>query len=265
MSAFVPNVDERLPEWARRSNPVVRRQLGAYWKTIPPQAEPIIRLYLLQMALVVISIPLPFLLDISIILVMVSIIVIPVLFYMYGRLLLGIIIDSSTAMATELSNNTLHLLLTTPLSRRSIYLGKVAASMWRQMDDLSIIILMLALFNTPPIVLQYLNFWPVDEYGFLPHVAVMLGTGAALIRMIIEPFMVGAFGVMLGAALGLRGVAIMATISLTVFYFLFINLIRYVAMIWPLQLVVDFVLPVALPVILTWACLRFTDHLLTRD
>ena len=39
-------VDERspmhsLPYWARATNPIVRRHLGLYWRTLPPEFEPI--------------------------------------------------------------------------------------------------------------------------------------------------------------------------------------------------------------------------------
>ncbi|PJF25046.1 MAG: hypothetical protein CUN53_14755, partial [Phototrophicales bacterium] len=45
------SMDRGLPEWARRSNPVVRRHLGAYWKTIVPDARQIGRWLLVQSGL----------------------------------------------------------------------------------------------------------------------------------------------------------------------------------------------------------------------
>ena len=32
---------QSLPYWARATNPIVRRHLGLYWRTLPPEFEPI--------------------------------------------------------------------------------------------------------------------------------------------------------------------------------------------------------------------------------
>src|SRR3990172_7259314 len=123
-----------LPAWARRTNPIVRRHLGMYWKTVPPDIEPLVTAYVVQVVLIFLSVPIPFIMNTLALFIVSSVVILPFSFYYYGRVLLNIAIDSSDAMSAELRNDTLDLLRTTPIPLQDIFLGKVAAALWRQMD-----------------------------------------------------------------------------------------------------------------------------------
>ena len=58
-------LDKRLPPWARRSNPIIRRHLGMYWKTILPDAVFLVKIVLVQAGLVAATLPIPFLFDLA--------------------------------------------------------------------------------------------------------------------------------------------------------------------------------------------------------
>ena len=48
-------LDTSLPAWARRSNPIVRRQLGIYWKTLPLELSQWLKVLGGEMLLVVVA------------------------------------------------------------------------------------------------------------------------------------------------------------------------------------------------------------------
>ncbi|MEP7292198.1 MAG: hypothetical protein ABI835_10455, partial [Chloroflexota bacterium] len=58
---FTNEIDRNLPVWARRTNPVVRRDLGSYWKTLTPDMGLVLRIYLSQVVLILLSFPFPLL------------------------------------------------------------------------------------------------------------------------------------------------------------------------------------------------------------
>ena len=53
-----------LPRWARRSHPVVRRQLGLNWRTLAPEYGTLLRIYLFQVLLLAATYLLPFIFNI---------------------------------------------------------------------------------------------------------------------------------------------------------------------------------------------------------
>jgi ABC-type Na+ efflux pump permease subunit len=261
----IPAPDLRLPNWARRTNPVVRRHLGIYAKTVPPQIWPFVQLYLLQAALVLLTLPFPFIFNVTLPLITVSILILPLTLYIYGQILFMVGITAAITMVSELRNNTLHLLMTTPLSLQQILLGKIAASLWRRIDDLTLVALSVICFSLPPIVLEYANLWPPEDYPYVAHLLMILVLGSCIVRVALEPFMVAALGVLAGAAAPVRSVAITTTLILTAFYYLLINLPRLLPLSWPMRLMVEVALPLVLPVVITLGALRFASYLLTRD
>jgi hypothetical protein len=52
---------------------------------------------------------------------------------------------------------------------------------------------------------------------------------------------------------------------LILFYFLLINLPRRLPMGWEMRMVIEIILPLALPVVITWIAFRLAHHALTRD
>src|SRR5262245_37018621 len=153
-------IDQRLPRWARRSNPVVRRHLGIYWKTLPPEVGQLVRIYLFQIAFMCLSFPFPIFFDFVMPVITVSLLLIPVAFVGYAHALLYIGVVAVTAMVDEWRHHTLDLLRTTPLPLEHIVFSKIAAAIWRQLDDLGLILLTATLLSLPMLVIQYANLFP---------------------------------------------------------------------------------------------------------
>src|SRR5262245_60106910 len=107
-------MDRRLPTWARRSNPIIRRQLGAYWKTLLPEVGFLRRAFVIQTALIVLSFFWPIVFDLALPAITASILLFPFAVVMYGNVLLSIGIAAVSAMTQELQSGTLDLLRVTP-------------------------------------------------------------------------------------------------------------------------------------------------------
>jgi len=257
-------LDKRLPPWARRSNPIIRRHLGLYWKTILPETGFLVRIVLIQAVLIAATLPLPFLFDLALPTITASILLFPIAIYMYVQLLFAIGYASAGSMADEVRNDTFTLLRTTPLTLESILASKIAAAIWRQVENLTLLIVAAALFSLPILISQYATIWPLDEYPVLSRMGMVLGLIVSLLRLMLEPFMIGALGVMAGAALRVRSSAVVATALMGFFYFLFLNLLRFMRLPWPLQFVVEFVFPLVAPLLLIWVGLRLAKYFLTR-
>jgi hypothetical protein len=176
-----------------------------------------------------------------------------------------IAIDSVMTMLTEITGDTLTLLRTTPVPFTHILLGKVAATLWRRVDDLNLVLLAATLFSLPPIVLEMAQLWPPDKFPYTSQVGMILLLGAAIIRVVLEPFMVASLGVLLGTALPVRTTAITSTLLLAFFYFLLINLVRLLELSYIMRIAVEAVLPVVLPLAIIWGALRLTEYIVSRD
>lgn len=262
----VPDIDQTLPLWARRNNPIVRRQLGMYWRVFPPQAGPIMKWYSILCFVLLLTVFVPGLLVFILTFLLAGILLMPFAAYVYVRALGEITNSSSRAMAIELEQDTLDLLRATPISTQEIILSKISASVWRWMDDLEVVISATLFLGMPAILMIYLNWWPPEENNlFLPQVMTMVTFAASILRLPLEMFMAASLGTMMGAATGLRSTAFLGTAAMLFFYFLLINLARLLNLTWPAQLMVDAVLPVALPAMISWAAVRFTTYLLTHD
>ena len=156
---FTPSVDQRLPIWARRSNPIVRRHLGVHWKVLPLEMDLLVRILASQAVLLLVSIPIPIILPLLFTLLPVSLVMLPFVFVAYGRLLALVGNFTVLMMVDERHNNTLSLLRTTPLPLRHILYSKAAAGVWRQIEDLGLIIMGVAILTLPLVGLQYAAYW----------------------------------------------------------------------------------------------------------
>ncbi len=261
----VPVLDVQYPEWARRSNPIVRRHLGVYVKTFPPQFRPLFSLFLIQAVLVLLSVPLPFLFTMIMPLTVVAILMMPIAFYFYFQVLWGVTRDAPNNMLKESQHNTLHLLRVTPLTSRQILLGKIAAALWRRVDDINLVLFSAITIGLPIIFVQYANVWDPGEHPFLIQLGMLVVFGVSVIRVVLEPFMVAAIGVMAGAVIPSRSVAQTATGLLTFFYFLIVNLPRLLNLSLPMRVVVEGIFPVVLPLAIAWGAMSLATHFMTRD
>lgn len=258
-------IDQRLPAWARRSNPIIRRQLGMYWKTILPEVSVLVKLVLVQVFLVALSLLWPFLFDLALPTITAALLLFPIALYLYGHILMSIGVTATLSVVDEVRKDTFDLVRATPMNLHFILASKIAASIWRQVENLSLLMMAVALLSMPLLISQYATLYPLDDYPYLSRTAMALGLVVSLVRLALEPFMVAAIGVVAGATFPTRSTAIITTGFLGTFYFLLVNLARFVPMSWPLGFLVDFVLPVALPFVIIWASLQLTQRLLTRN
>jgi hypothetical protein len=258
-------IDRNLPAWARRSNPIIRRQLGMYWKTVLPEAGFVIRVLVLQIIFVVVTLPIPFLFNLAMPTITASLLLFPFALYIYGQALFSVGTNAVTAIVHEIRSDTFTLLRVTPLDLESIVASKIAASIWRQAENLSILIFAASLFSLPLLISQYATLWPMDSHPYISRVAMIIGLVVSLARLFLEPVMIATVGAMIGAAVPVRSTALLSTTFFGFFYFLLMNMSRVVQMSWPLHYLVEFVLPIAVPLLLTAGAFRLTVYFLQRD
>jgi len=217
---------ERLPYWARATNPIVRRHLGLYWRTLPPEIEPIAYMTGGWIILLLIGIFAPFVTDLATTVIVVSVLVIPLTMLFYLRALFSIAANSAAAMSDEMRNNTMHLLMSTPMSVDQIFLGKAAAAIWRKMDDLVLIVQAAALLGPPLIIMHYAGIFSLRDGGPITYILVIAFTIISLIRLVIEPLMFGMLGVAIGAFIPFRSTAMTASVAMVGFYFLLMIMLQ---------------------------------------
>lgn len=258
-------MDRQLPMWARRSNPIIRRQLGVYWKTILPEIGFLRRMFIIQAVLIMLSLFWPVIFDLALPAITASILLFPFAILMYGNILLSIGSTSAVSMTHELQNDTFNLLRVTPFNLNTILASKIAAAIWKQVEDIGLLLSAAVLLSMPMLVSQYATLWPLKEYPLLSRTAMILGLAVSILRLVIEPCMIGAVGMLMGTALRSRAPAVLSTVFIGAFYFLMLNLTRLVDMPWQLRFVVDFVLPLTLPLLMIWGSFTLARWLISRN
>ncbi|MFW5748335.1 MAG: hypothetical protein ACOCYT_01845 [Chloroflexota bacterium] len=261
----VPDIDSQLPPWAQRTNPIVRRQLGPHWRMHPPELGPILWWFGIQAVLVLLTVHVPLLFVPVIIVLMISLFGMPVLLFHYARELINLSVDATTSMAREYQQDTLPILRATPFTTREIIMSKVAASVWRRMDIVGLTAAFTLTLGIPIILVNYLNWYSPAEMLYVAQGMTLITLAASLIRVPLELFMTAAVGVMMGATVRQRSNALIATLGLLFFYFLLINLVRLLPMSWPVQLFVDAVLPVVLPLVIGLGAVEAARYTLEAD
>jgi hypothetical protein len=261
----VPNVDENLPGWARRSNPIIRRQLGAHWRVFPPQARPLLKWFTFFAIFLMSTAKYPFMFLFILTLLLAVILILPSIIYMYFRALGHIISDATQSIVSEFQNDTFTLLRTTPYSSTEIVLSKIIASVWRRMVELDMTLNMVAIMGAPPILMFYLYLWPPSTDPAIAQWMSVATYGSFLLRLPLEMFMVAALAVMMGAMTRLRSTAFSATATLAFFYFLLLNLARFLDLSWQMQLLVDAILPVVLPILISFGAIFLARRAIITD
>jgi len=261
----VGELDTSLPAWARRSNPIVRRQLGIYWKTLPLELGQWLKVLGGEMLVVLLAAGLPVVYTFIMPVVTVSVLLVPLVFAVYGQLLFNVALYATSATYTEVHNNTLALLLVTPLPREHILFSKLAASIWRQADNLSLVVIGHVLLSLPVLILQYATLYSPEDNALLTSGAIILALAANLARLFLEPVLVGAIGIVAGVTTSPRILANIVAVTVSGAYFLFINLPRVLDLPFSARLLVDIVIPVVLPAALAYGLLRLAGWLVGRD
>lgn len=262
---YTPTLDENYPIWARRSNPIIRRQLGPYWRVFPPDVEQIAYWLILQALIVGITLLLPLLYLPVMILVLVSAVMFPAMLLIYVRALVEVADDATANMTREYQNDTLTVLRSTPFSAREIVLSKITAPLWRRMDAMTLTIVFTMTMGVPLIFMTNVSAYSPEDYTATAHlmtVAVML---SSVVRIPLEMAMVAALGVTLAANTRLRNASFMATLVATFFYFLLLNMTRLLTLSWPLHLLVEAILPVLLPLVILVGCVVAAERKISDD
>lgn len=270
---------ERLPYWARSTNPIVRRHLGMYWRTLPPDARPFVIITLVWTAIMVLGMLLPPVFGITMLTFLASIMVIPVAFVFYGHILLTVGINAARHMQTEMKNDTFQLLQSTPMTLPQIFLGKVAAALWLRMDDL-VLIAQVSLALSPPLLFTtYSGVFGGGASLTLAPLVTLLAAIVVTLRVILEPIMIGVLGVFIGLVVPGSSRAVTTTVALGGFYFLLLNLVRQLPYVRGAELldgsvmppnlaliiVMDFIVPLAVPLLVIFGLLKLAERVVTRD
>lgn len=253
-------IDANFPPWARRSHPIVRRHLGAYWRVMTPQVEPVAYWYLVQTAFIFLTIPMPFLFTVILPMVIVSGALLPVGLVYYCQSLYNLAADASRSMVSEIENSTMPLLMATPYTVRELLLCKIAGSLWRQSETFTLILSLAAYSQMPTIVLMYLNRFPPDEYGMLAQLFMAVVFATSILRLPLEIFMAASIGHWIGSTTSGRNTAAASTMLILLFYFILINLPRLLVLSPVAQLFIDAILPLIAPVVISVGLLWLTER-----
>ena len=258
-------IDRNLPHWARRSNPIVRRHLGGFLAAPLPQVDVLVRLLAVQAGVVLLSFPLPGLLELVALVGLVSLIALPISLAVYAGALFVIGRVAAEAVQLEREYGALETLRTTPLTLRSILLSKIASGLWVQAVNLDTIILAVSVFSLPAITIQQATLFDPAKFPVESRVLILAGLVVSVLRLALEPFMVGALGVLVGSFSRARFVAATTTGLLTAAYFALINLPRLGNLTWEARLVIESVLPLVLPIVITGLALLIAQRQLERE
>lgn len=256
MSRSGYEIDEGLPRWARRSHPIVRRQLGAFWKLMPVDTRQIARLIALQFALLAAALVLPGLISLIMPISIVSLVVLPVALALHVRTLARVAALACTSMVSEREDNALELLRLTPLSLEEIVRSKAAAAVWREVESFGLVLLGLAT-SALPLALIVWDGW--IGLGSQPA-AVLLAAGGSLLvgvlRVPLEAMAASAIGLSVGAMARARITGRLASVIGLAVFLAAVNLLRLLPWPLPLRVLVELALPLAAPALLSLLCLR---------
>ena len=249
-------LDQNLPVWARRSNPVVRRELGQYWKRLFPDLNLLARVLVVE-ALVMMFVPLSLLMTMTLPVMVVSVVAVPVALVLYGRVVVTMIHAAAGAMVDAHNNHTLDLLRVSLVPLDHIILGKVAASLWRCMEDIDLILLAAAVAGMPILTIYHFGPLRAEEVTLGIRVLAAAGIFVLPVRLMLEPFMLASVAVAVGTVSPTRAGAVVVTVAFAVFYVV-LGLLPYL-MRWPGNLFVlgGMVLPLVMAVVLATVAIRF--------
>jgi len=265
MSIDPERMDRSLPPWARRSYPIVRHELGVFRRVMTPDFWLPIRLYLGQILVILLTFPLPGLFNLLLPIVTVPVVLMPVAFYFYIEVLAHIGANASTSVAEAKRKQRFTLLRVTPMPLRHILSAKASAAIWRYVETLDLLLLSAAILTLPVLVLQYASYYSPSDYPALSRLFMIVGFATCLLRILLEPVMMAALGVLMGALTGARIPAILATLTLGFAYAVLINLPRLLPLSPTERFLVDIVLPLVLPPLITIGSLRLATAVLQRD
>lgn len=258
-------LDHKLPEWARRTNPIVRRELGIYWKIMPIDGWQIGRYMAFQGVIIALSLLAPFLLALMMPFATISIVVLPMVFVLYIYSLFHLTIQAARSMVNETVNDSLDLLRVCPRPLQEILYSKGAAAVWRQIENLGLVIIGTALCSLPLLIIFYDQWVNAVEQPLLMRVGVATALITSVLRIPLEAALGAALGVLVGSMVRQRTPAQLASALLLLAYFVLINALRLPAWSTEIRFIVETVLPLAVPLLLITLCFRLAVWRLGQD
>lgn len=248
-------IDTSLPGWARRSNPIVRRELGAFWKRLLPNTSLLAKVLAAQVVMVLVM-PLELMMTLTIPLAMLGLVMSPVVLLIYGRVVVGVANAAAGAMVNAYNHHTLDLLRVTPISLDRIVLGKIAAGIWRRMEDVDMVLIGLTAFSLPFLTAYNLAGRELMGYNVTARLAIAGVLLVLPLRVVLEPFMAGAVAVAAGTLLPTRAAAVVTTLSFMIFYYLMLTVPLFGALGGGGRLLLEMILPLMLPIGIAWGAVQ---------
>jgi hypothetical protein len=258
----------RVPRWARSTNPIVRRHMGFNWRTVAPELRPMLYGFLFWTLIFVIGTFVPLVQSVMMMVLLASWIIMPFAWLVYGHILLQVAIRAADIMQEEQRNNTLQLLMATPMSVQQIFLGKIAASLWRRMDDLYLVGYVVAWLAAPMLFAIYEPLWNVEEYVGVSQGFIVLALAVSLLRLLLEPILIGSLAILIGVLTTGRSIAITSTVALSAAFFFLMYMVRRIPILAedPVAVVIlDFVLPIVIPIVGSYIFLWVAKRFVTQD
>lgn len=265
MKAQGYSVDGQLPPWARRSNPIVRRHLGSTWRTFVPNFRELVPLLLIPLAVLALSLLSPRLLEFTTPAVPVALVILPAAAFLYGQILFRVGAQAAIFWVDEMRNGTLALTLIIPQTLRHTIYAKMAAALWRHVENLMLLAKTTTLITLPLVVLLYAGFFTARPSDLALCGAAAVAVFSSVARLWLEPVMVAALGGLFGAMNTARTPAVVAATVATVAYFLIITLPRLLPLSLGGRVLVETLLPVLAPIVITAAAIRLTERAVLRD
>jgi hypothetical protein len=257
-------IDQSLPEWARRSNPIVRRQLGIYWKVSAPDLPQIGRYYLYQLGLVGASIIAPFLITLMMPVATVSLVALPIAIVVYAVMLIRVALAASDSIVMEHRCQSLDLLRICPRPLHEMLFSKAAAAIWRHIETLGPVLVVATLCSLPILIILHDQWVGLVDQPLLMRLTVALALGSSIARVLLETVMVAAIGIAMGSLTSRRTTAALMTLLLVSAYFLAINLLRLPPWGISARIVMEILLPTVLPLLIIPLSFRLAIRTLER-
>lgn len=253
-------IDATLPPWARRTNPIIRRELGQFWKRLLPDFPLLTRLIAVQVGLLLL-LPASVIMTLTLPIAMLAVVIVPALLFMYARLLAIIVIRTATVIIQDRERHMLDLLRVSPLPLTHITWGKVAAALWHRIEELDIVLIGTVIFGLPLVVIAHMGS-EVTNVGYqLPQrlLAVLVLTGLPL-RLLLEPIFFASVALLAGLMLPTRTVAITTTLAGMVFYYALVTIPVFANVPWAGRLLIDVIVPLMVPALGTIGCMWLAHY-----
>jgi len=259
------DLDRRLPEWARRSNPIVRRELGVFWKLMTIDVDLIGRLYLVNLAIIVMSLLVPFLFMLFMPVAIVSFVVLPALAIVYIFALGKIAAAAAASMADERNHGSLDLLRVCPRPLREILYSKASGAAWRQVENIGLVLTGVAALSLPLLIIHYDWLFLAQDQPIVMRLGLALALASAIARIPLEAALLASIGIMAGSFTRYRIAAMLTAILLGVAYFAAINGVRLLSSEPVIRLFLDLALPLLAPLPLILFCFRVAERRVGRE